>query len=73
MTEKRLQSWEKQPDMPELRAEKIYHADPYIICDRSKGHSKKHIAVCKRCRWNNKCQAYQRYWQPELPLVFTNP
>lgn len=56
--------------MPDLRAEKIYHADPYIVCSRSKGRSKKHIAVCKQCRWRHKCRAYQRYWQPELPFTF---
>jgi hypothetical protein len=58
--------------MPELRTEKIYHADPYIVCDKSKGQPKKHIAVCKRCRWKKNCRAYKLYWQPELPFLFTN-
>jgi len=58
--------------MPELRIEKIYHADPYIVCDKSKGQPKKHIAVCKRCRWKKNCRSYKLYWQPELPLLFTN-
>ena len=58
--------------MTELRTEKIYHADPYIVCDKSKGQPKKHIAVCKRCRWKKNCRAYKLYWQPELPFLFTN-
>ena len=62
-----------QIDMPELHAEKIYHADPYVTCAKNKGKPRKHIAVCNRCRWKKKCRAYQLYWQPELPFVFTKP
>ena len=61
-----------QLNMPELRTEKIHHADPYIVCYKSKGQSKKHVAVCKRCRYKKRCRAYQLYWQPELPLTFTH-
>ncbi|MCG6910013.1 MAG: hypothetical protein LJE94_07815 [Deltaproteobacteria bacterium] len=59
--------------MPELTIEKIHHADPYIVCHRNKGRSKKHIAVCQRCRWRKKCRAFRLYWQPELPFTFVKP
>lgn len=40
----------------------------YITCPR-KGHPRKHVNVCRRCRWKN-CRPYQKWLQPELPLVF---
>ena len=40
----------------------------YLTCTRLKGHKKRHIDVCKQCRWNKTCAAYQSYCQPLLPL-----
>jgi hypothetical protein len=40
----------------------------YITCPR-KGQPKKHVAVCKRCRWKN-CKPFQKYAQPEIPFIF---
>jgi hypothetical protein len=41
----------------------------YLFCPR-KGTPKKHIRVCRRCRWLKSCKEYQGYIQPELPFVF---
>ncbi len=40
----------------------------YLTCIRKKGHPKKHITVCHKCRWRGKCKPYQQYRQPGLPL-----
>lgn len=40
----------------------------YLTCTRLKGHKKRHIDVCRKCRWNKTCAAYQGYCQPLLPL-----
>jgi len=45
--------------------------DVYLTCTRRKGHPKKHISVCRRCRWNGSCAVFRRYVQPELPLAAT--
>ena len=42
--------------------------DVYLTCIRRKGHPKKHVSVCRRCRWNKSCVVYMRYRQPQLPL-----
>lgn len=42
----------------------------YILCSK-KGNPRKHINVCRKCRYRKKCKAYQRYIQPELPFVFS--
>ncbi len=47
---------------------RIAPADAYITCPR-KGHPRKHVSVCRRCRWKN-CRPFQKWLQPELPLVF---
>ncbi len=41
----------------------------YIFCPK-KGNPRKHIDVCRQCRYLKKCKAYQRYLQPELPFIF---
>ncbi len=43
--------------------------DVYLTCMRRKGHPKKHVSVCRRCRWNKSCVVFRRYAQPELPLM----
>jgi hypothetical protein len=43
-------------------------SDVYLTCDRRKGQPKKHIDVCRRCRWQKGCKIFQRYSQPELPI-----
>ncbi len=43
--------------------------DVYLTCTRRKGHPKKHVSVCRRCRWNRSCVVFRRYAQPELPLM----
>lgn len=40
----------------------------YIACPHKKGRPRKHIAVCRKCRHRLRCQAYQEYVQPSLPL-----
>jgi hypothetical protein len=30
---------------------------------------RKHVAVCRSCKWNLRCHAYQEYWQPALPFA----
>lgn len=42
----------------------------YIICPKYKNQPKKSVLVCRKCRWGNRCRAYQAYRQPELPLCF---
>jgi hypothetical protein len=42
----------------------------YIFCPK-KGKKRKHIDVCRQCRNRKKCQAYNAYMQPELPLIFS--
>ena len=42
--------------------------DVYLTCTRRKGHPKKHISVCHKCRWSKSCVVYRRFCQPELPL-----
>ncbi len=42
----------------------------FIVCSRYKNIPRKHVEVCRRCRWNGKCGAYQEYLQPYLPLHF---
>ena len=42
--------------------------DVYLTCTRRKGHPKKHVSVCRHCRWGKSCTVYLRYCQPELPL-----
>ncbi|MFO7839634.1 MAG: hypothetical protein R6X08_09075 [Desulfosalsimonadaceae bacterium] len=46
-------------------------ADPsefYIACPYKKGQPRKHIAVCRKCRYQSRCSAYQDCIQPPLPL-----
>lgn len=40
----------------------------YVSCPKSKGHNKKHIAICKQCSHRKLCSSYLNYRQPELPL-----
>jgi len=42
----------------------------FIACPRHKNQPKKHVEVCQKCRWSAKCDAYQGYLQPLLPLKF---
>jgi hypothetical protein len=46
------------------------HKINYIECPKYKGRPKKHVDVCRRCRWKTNCRAYHRYRQPELPFEF---
>jgi hypothetical protein len=41
----------------------------YILCNK-KGKPRKHIDVCRQCRYLKKCKTYQGYLQPELPFIF---
>lgn len=43
-------------------------SDVYLTCVRRKGHPKKHVSVCRQCRWQKSCREYQKYSQPELPV-----
>ena len=43
----------------------------YITCPKYRGQPKKHIDVCRKCRWRKNCIPYQSYWQPELPFSFS--
>jgi hypothetical protein len=45
----------------------------YVACPKYKSHPKKHVLVCRECRWRRNCQAYLAYCQPELPFVFSRP
>lgn len=49
---------------------KTNHRD-YIICPHKKGQPRKHIAVCRECRYKARCKAYQAYIQPPLPIFTT--
>jgi len=40
----------------------------YLFCPRYKNQPRKHVEVCRSCRWNRNCEAYQIYLQPYLPL-----
>ena len=40
----------------------------YLTCTRHKGRPRKHVAVCRRCRWKNSCRTFLNYRQPELPF-----
>ena len=44
--------------------------DIYLTCVRRKGHPKKHIDVCRKCRWQSSCKPFQAHRQPGLPLTF---
>jgi hypothetical protein len=33
----------------------------YLICTRNKGYQRKHVAVCKQCKFNGRCQAFVEY------------
>ncbi len=41
----------------------------FIACPKYKNLPKKHVAVCRSCKWNMRCRAYQEYWQPVLPFA----
>jgi hypothetical protein len=43
--------------------------DVYLVCPRLKGQKKKHVRVCRQCRWNRNCRTYQHYSQIALPLA----
>ncbi len=53
-----------------LEPEYMHNAktDIYLTCSRRKGHHKKHISVCRKCRWQKSCKEYQAYLQPQLPV-----
>ena len=51
---------------PNMKSEKN---EIYILCPK-KGNPRKHIDICRQCRYRTKCKAYQGYLQPELPFVF---
>ena len=52
-------------NMPNMKSEKN---EIYILC-KKKGKPRKHIDVCWKCRYREKCKAYHGYMQPELPFV----
>jgi hypothetical protein len=43
-------------------------ANKYLICPRNKARNKKHIDICKQCRYRKNCTPYRKYRQPELPF-----
>jgi len=43
----------------------------FIACPRYKNLPKKHVEVCRECKWNPKCKSFQGYLQLSLPLRFT--
>jgi hypothetical protein len=45
----------------------------YLECPRYKGRPRKHIQVCRSCRWQKGCTAYLRFRQPELPFRAMRP
>jgi len=61
---------EPEKRMNQLATERFYHSNPYLTCPKFKGRPKKHVAVCRKCKWKAHCRAYQTYWQPELPFRF---
>jgi len=38
----------------------------YLACPRYKNRPKKHIIICRQCKWKAKCKAFALYQQPEL-------
>lgn len=53
---------------PNMKSEK---KEISILCNK-KGKPRKHIDVCRQCRYRKKCKAYHGYMQPELPLIFSS-
>jgi hypothetical protein len=53
---------------PNMKSEKN---EIYIFCPK-KGKQRKHIDVCRQCRYRKKCKAYHGYMQPELPFIFSS-
>jgi hypothetical protein len=49
---------------PNMKREKT---ETYILCPK-KGNPRKHIDVCRQCRYRKKCKAFHGYLQPHLPL-----
>jgi hypothetical protein len=45
----------------------------YVACPKHKSRPKKHVLVCRECRWRRNCRAYLAYCQPGLPFVFSRP
>lgn len=45
--------------------------DIYLVCPRLKSQKKKHVRVCRQCRWNRSCRTYQDYSQISLPIAKT--
>jgi hypothetical protein len=42
----------------------------FIACPRYKNLPKKHVDVCRECKWNAKCKSFHAYLQLSLPLRF---
>lgn len=43
-------------------------ANKFIICPKYKGQPKKHVEVCRECKWQKNCKSFHIYRQPELPF-----
>jgi hypothetical protein len=43
--------------------------DQFAICAKHKNHPKMDLALCRECKTNRRCQAYQEYLQPSLPWI----
>ena len=50
---------------PDMKSEKN---EIYIFCPK-KGNPRKHINVCRQCRYLKKCKAYQGYLQPDAVYI----
>ncbi len=35
----------------------------YVVCPKTKGLQKKHIAICEKCNIRKNCHPYQEYFQ----------
>ncbi len=46
------------------------NSNKFIICGKYKGLPKKHVDVCRECKWQKTCKPFQLYLQPELPFQF---
>lgn len=49
-------------------AENQYNEYEYVTCAKYKNLPKKHVDVCKSCKWNSNCDAYNSYIAPYLPF-----